>query len=101
MYPTLIFGERTHPAAWMASETARLCAGLQAIGCRQGETVAVMLRNGPALVALALAFRQAGLFFVAINWHFKAAETNYLLLDSGAKALFIHDDLIDQVQSGL
>ena len=101
MFPTLMVGDRTYPPAWMETETARLCAGLQALGCKQGDTVAVMLRNGPALVALVLAFRQAGLFVVAINWHFKAAEVNHLLLDSGARTLFIHDDLIEQVSEGL
>ena len=101
MFPTLIFKDRTFSAGWFQEETARLCAGLHASGCQQGDTVAVMLRNGPAFVALALACRQADLFLVAINWHFKSAEARYLLVDSGARMLFLHDDLLDQVRSGL
>ena len=101
MYPTLIFGGQTYSPDWIEAEVSRLCAGVSAIGCKQGDTVAVMLRNGPAFVALALACRRAGLFVVAVNWHFKAAEVNYLLVDSGAKLLFVHDDLIEQVAAGL
>ena len=101
MYPTLIFARRSYSPHWMEAETSRLCAGLAASGCNQGDTVAIMLRNGPAFVALALACRRAGLFVVAVNWHFKAAEVNYLLIDSGAKIAFVHDDLIEQIDAGI
>ena len=101
MFATLVFAERSYPARWMADETARIRAGLHAAGCRAGDTVAAMLRNGPAFVALVLACRQAGMYLVAINWHFKAAEAGYLLVDSGARLLVVHDDLIEQVRTGL
>ena len=101
MFPTLVFAERRYPARWMADETARIRAGLHAAGLVPGDTVAAMLRNGPAFVALVLACRQAGVYLVAINWHFKAAEARYLLVDSGARLLVVHDDLIEQVRAGL
>ena len=101
MFFTLVFAERSYPARWMADETARIRAGLHAAGCRAGDTVAAMLRNGPAFVALVLACRQAGVYLVSINWHFKAAEAGYLLVDSGARWLVVHDDLIEQVRDGL
>lgn len=100
-YPTIVFSDRTFTPKWMEAEVERLCAGLEAAGVAHGQTVAVMMRNSPAYVALILACRRAGVYFVSLNWHCKPPEAAFMLEDSGAAMLFVHDDLIAQVLTGV
>ncbi|MGJ7529883.1 AMP-binding protein [Variovorax sp. GB1P17] len=86
---------------WMKAEIDRVLAGLHALECNEGTTIAAMLRNGPEYVALVLACRHAGLYLASVNWHFKALEANHVLVDSGARALFVHQDLLPQISEGL
>lgn len=101
MIPTLWFGGREYSPAWLKEEIDRTLAGLHALGCNEGSTVAAMLRNGPEYVAVVLACRQAGLYLASVNWHFKAMEARHVLVDSGARALFVHEDLLAQVSDGI
>lgn len=101
MVPTLWFGGRQYPAEWMRSEIQRILAGLHSLQCKEGDTVAAMLRNSPEYVALVLACRQAGLYLVSINWHFKALEAEYILSDSGARALFVDADLLGPIRAAI
>jgi long-chain acyl-CoA synthetase len=101
MLPTLVFNERVYSPAWMHDEMARVLAGLHALNCQQGDTIAVMLRNSPEYVALVLACRQAGLYLASINWHFKALEARHILEDSAARALFVHEDLLPAMHTGI
>jgi long-chain acyl-CoA synthetase len=101
MHPTLVFADQTWSPAAMAALADRISGGLRALGVREGDTAAVMLRNGPAYVAAAIACRRAGVYLVSINWHFKAAEAGFLLADSGARVLLVHDDLLAQIAGGV
>ncbi|MGO4331105.1 AMP-binding protein [Cupriavidus sp. 2TAF22] len=100
-YPKIIFSGRVFTPEWMEAEVERVSAGLQAAGVQHGQTVAVMMRNCPAYAALILACRRAGVYFVSLNWHCKAPEAAFMLEDSGAGLLFVHDDLIAQVIAGV
>jgi long-chain acyl-CoA synthetase len=100
MHPTLVFADRTWSPAAMAELADRISGGLRALGVREGDTAAVMLRNGPAYVATTIACRRAGVYLVSVNWHFKAAEAGFLLADSGARVLLVHDDLQAQIAGG-
>ena len=100
-YPTIVFSGRSFSPAWMEAEVDRLCAGLEAAGIAQGQTVAMMMRNCPAYAALILACRRAGVYFVSLNWHCKPPEAAFMLEDSGAAMLFVHDDLVAQVIAGV
>ena len=101
MIPTLVFGERVYAQDWMRGEIRRTLAGLHALHCKTGDTIAVMLRNSPEYVALVLACRQAGLYLASVNWHFKALEARHILEDSGARVLFVHEDLLASIQAGI
>jgi len=74
---------------------------MAAIGLKEGDTIALMLRNEPALMDIMLAARQLGLYFAPLNWHFKSEEAAYILRDCGAKALFTHTDLFQQIRDGV
>ncbi len=101
MLPTLWYKDRMYSSDWMESEIGRVLAGLHALGCEPGDTVSAMLRNSPQYVALILACRRAGLYLASVNWHFKALEAQHILTDSGARALFVDADLLEQVAGGI
>jgi long-chain acyl-CoA synthetase len=101
MFPTLSFGNEEIAPADLAAQAAKAAGFLASIGLADGDTFAVMLRNQPALVEIMLAARQLGAYFVPLNWHFTAAETNFILRDSGAKLLIIGGDLLPGVADGI
>jgi len=101
MYPELHADGRVLSPAEVAQETERVAAGLAALGVVEGQSVAMMLRNGVAAVAVVLACRRSGLYVVPVNWHFKAAEAAHVLTDSGADVLVVHADLLPQIADGL
>lgn len=101
MYPTVLFRNQYWSKAAIALLADRISRSLNALGVKEGGTVAVMLKNSPSYVATAIACRRAGIYLVSINWHLKADEVEFLLKDSGAQALIVHEDLINTIQSGI
>lgn len=77
--------------AELAARADQIGRGLQALGLTPGDTVAGMLPNGSAAIALYFAALQTGLYVVPVNWHLAAAEVAYILGDSGAGA-FVADE---------
>jgi long-chain acyl-CoA synthetase len=75
----------------LAAEADRIGRGLQDAGLRAGDSFAVLLPNGAAMVAAYFAALQTGLYIVPVNWHLVAAEVAYILRDSGA-AVFVADE---------
>jgi long-chain acyl-CoA synthetase len=88
-------GERLNYAE-LAARADRYARGLQDLGLRPGDTLAMMLPNGVDLVAVYFAATQIGLYVVPVNWHLVGAEVAYLLTDSQAK-VFIAHQRFDQV----
>ncbi|WP_116024100.1 AMP-binding protein [Thermomonospora umbrina] len=85
----------------LRARAARIAAGLDALGVGAGDRVAVMLRNEPAFLEVTEAAGLLGALPVPINWHWRAAELDHLLTDSGAKAVFVHTDLVSTVERAL
>jgi len=75
----------------------RFAGGLVAVGLAEGDAVAALLPNDPAYADVIRGCRVAGCTYCPINWHFKAAEVEYLLVDSAARVLVVHADLLDGV----
>jgi long-chain acyl-CoA synthetase len=101
MFPTLSFDRQSFDPGVVAAMVARTAGGLQRLGVEDGDTIALMSRNQPALLVAMLAARTLGAYFCAINWHFRAEEAGWILSDSGAKALFIDRDLVAQIADGI
>ena len=101
MFPTLSFGDQEFTPQEMSLLIAGVAGAMAAAGLKEGDTIALMLRNEPALIEVMLAARQVGLFFTPLNWHFKSEEAAYILRDCGAKALFVHADLHRQIADGI
>ena len=76
------------------SALLRAASGFAALGVRQGDCVALLLRNDFAFLEASLAAVRLGAYAVPINWHFKADEVAYVLADCGAKVLVAHADLL-------
>jgi long-chain acyl-CoA synthetase len=101
VFPTLSFGDKEFTPQEMSARSAQVAGAMAAIGLKEGDTIALMLRNEPALMDVMLAARQLGLYFTPLNWHFKSEEAAYIVRDCGAKALFTHTDLFQQIRDGI
>jgi long-chain acyl-CoA synthetase len=77
--------------AELARDADRYGRGLQALGLRPGSTVATLLPNGTAALAVYFAALQTGLYVVPVNWHLVGAEIAYILSDCGAEAFVAHE----------
>ena len=101
MVATVISADGTRDGAAIAERAARGVGGLDALGIRPGDVVAIMLRNEVSFLEAMLIARQAGCYSCPINWHYKADEAGYILRDCAAKALIVHADLLQQIASGI
>ena len=101
MFPTLSFADQEFTPEEMSARSAMVAGAMAAAGLKEGDTIALMLRNEPALMDVMLAARQLGLYFTPLNWHFKSEEAAYIIRDSGTKALFAHTDLFEQIADGI
>ena len=97
MRPTLVFHGQSIDADTFAQRQLRSAAALQAAGVRDGDVVALLLRNCPEAIELMLAVRHLGAQWCPINWHFKTDEVQYILSNSGAKVLIADADLLAAV----
>jgi len=101
MRPTLHFGARAESGDAFFQRTLRAAAALHELGIASSDAVALLLRNEPLLLEVALAARWLGAHWVPINWHFKADEVRHILEDSSARVLIGHADLLHAVQAGI
>ena len=90
---------RTRDAVLANAE--RAAQGFHASGVREGDIVALLLRNDFAFVEATQAAAMVGAYCVPINWHGKAQEVAYILGDARPKALVAHADLLGAVRSEL
>jgi long-chain acyl-CoA synthetase len=101
MTAALVFGSEEISAGELERRIACGASALEAAGIREGDVVALMLRNEPAYFEAMLACRLLGAYHCPINWHFKAEEAGFILRDSSAKVLVISPELQAQIQGGI
>ena len=101
MTATLVTGPVMRGSAELDERAARLAGGWIAAGLREGDVVAVLLRNEAAFADVILACRIAGIYYCALNWHLAPNEIAFILLDSGARTLIGSRDLIDALADSL
>ncbi|MBV8986339.1 MAG: AMP-binding protein, partial [Acidimicrobiia bacterium] len=73
--------------AQLEERSRRFANALRARGVGVGDHIAILLENNCAFLEVAWAAQRAGLHYTAVNSHLLAAEVEYILSDSGAKAL--------------
>ena len=76
-----------------AERCARLAAGLRAAGLAPGDRIALFMGNGAAYLDLMWASWWAGLVVVPINAKLHAKEAAWIVEHSGARWVFVADDL--------
>jgi long-chain acyl-CoA synthetase len=98
---TIVCGERRASLDHLTERAAKAAEGLKSLGVGRGDRVAIFLRNDIAYVEASLAIGMLGAYSTPVNWHYTAAEAQYLFENSGAKALIIHADLIGPVRKAI
>ena len=68
---------------------------MQALGIGKGDHVAILMPNGEQWLALFYGAALIGAVTVPVNTRFKAAEIDFCLKQSGAKALFYVDRFLN------
>src|SRR6185436_1688955 len=66
-----------------------------AAGLRFGDHIAVLMENRPEFFEVCWAAQRSGLYYTAINWHFNADETAYILDDCDSQVLVISETFRD------
>ena len=95
--PALIQGDRMIVWREFDARTNSLARAMRAGGLETGDRVAVLARNIPEYIEIAAAAFKARLTYVNINYRYTTAEIEYVLQDSGARALFYQGDFADVV----
>src|SRR5438445_13393458 len=93
----IISGPRRRGHDEIADRTDRITSGLQKLGVRQGDSVAMLMRNDIAFIEAAYAAMRLGAYGVPVNWHFKPEEINYVLKDSGTSVLIAPAEMLHQL----
>ena len=83
LYPAgtvVTFGE-------MEARANQLAHYFRSQGLQEGDAVAILMENTEHMHTVMWAARRSGLYYVPINTHLTAAETAYIVDNSGAKAI--------------
>ena len=90
--PFVIGEEETLSYAGLAARSAGLARGLIARGVRAGERVALVLPNGPDMIAARFAVARAGAVAVPVSFRLHARELAQVLAQSEASALITMEE---------
>ena len=83
----------------LAERSARIANGLQALGVRPGDRVAMLLGNSPVCAELPFGITLAGGIMVNVNERLKQEEIAYILQDSGACAVVTVQGLLGALET--
>jgi fatty-acyl-CoA synthase len=89
--PAESWGEVTYGE--MARRARAMAAGLDALGVRQGERVAMVSHNSARLLTALFGVSGSGRILVPINFRLVAEEVEYIVAHSGARVLLIDPEL--------
>jgi acyl-CoA synthetase (AMP-forming)/AMP-acid ligase II len=85
----------TYPA--VNKRVNRLAHGLIGMGLSKGDKVAVLLENSIEIIEIYLATAKTGIVIVPINFRLVGQEVTYIVNNSDAKAMIVHDQFADNV----
>ena len=94
--PALHDGDRVVSRAALRQGAAQAARGLQQLGLRRGDAVAVWLPNGAAWLQLLWAAARLGVLVVPVSTRYKAPESAHLLTVSRARLLVFGTRFLDQ-----
>jgi acyl-CoA synthetase (AMP-forming)/AMP-acid ligase II len=88
----------------MNSRINKLANSLTSLGLQKGDKVAVLLENCIEICELFMATAKAGIVIVPINFRLVSAEVEYIVNNSDARAMVVHDQftpVVDPIRSSL
>jgi len=86
----IMAGSGTVVSYGQLEERSRRCAQLlRGLGLVVGDTVAICMDNNPRYYELCWAAQRSGLYYTCISNRLTAPEAEYIVRDSGARALFL------------
>ena len=97
----LISGKQRIPLGEFHHRSRQVARGLSEAGISEGDSVALLLRNDVPFLEVTFAAAVLGAYSVPINWHFKQAEIEYILVNCEAKVLVVHADLALKLPASL
>ncbi|MDX1709126.1 MAG: AMP-binding protein [Desulfobacterales bacterium] len=89
--------ERAFTYPQMNSRINKLANSLTSLGLQKGDKVAVLLENCIEICELFMATAKAGIIIVPINFRLVSSEVEYIVNNSDAKAMVVHDRFADVV----
>lgn len=93
----VILDQRSVERDALMQRAMRAARGLHEMGVREGDAVALLLRNDFAFFEAQQAAAALGAYAVPINWHGKPEEVLYIVNDVQPKVLVAHADLLAPV----
>lgn len=94
-------GGRSHTFGELLKKSNQIAQGLQALGLVEGDNVAVLLPNCLEVFEIFFATSQVGLYFTSVNHFLTATEIAYILDNSEAKRLFVHEAYREKLTGAL
>ena len=91
--PSPHFEDRTWTYQQLEEASTRVAAGLLDLGLRKGDRVAAFGKNSDAYVLLWFGVVKAGLVHVPVNFALTGRELEYILRQSGTRAVFVDEGL--------
>ncbi len=76
----------------------KLADSLLKLGLQKGDKVAVLMENSIEIVEIFLATAKTGIIIVPINFRLVGQEVSYIVNNSDARALIVHDEFAPVVQ---
>ena len=96
--PAVIHGDRVYNYAQFHDRVKRLGSALQAAGVGQGDRVAILAPNIPAMLEAMFGPMRVGAVLVPLNIRLSPREIAYILDHSGAKVLIFDSELAGTVR---
>jgi fatty-acyl-CoA synthase len=97
--PAIIYYGNRISYRQLKQEAEQVAAGLAAKGVRKGDRVALYMQNAPQFVIAFYGILRANAMVVPLNPMLLENEIDYMLLDSGAKVIFVGQDLAGRVMA--
>ncbi|MBU3917676.1 AMP-binding protein [bacterium] len=91
--------QRAYTYPQVNTRVNKLAHSLHSLGLKKGDKVAVVLENCIEIVEIFLATAKTGIIIVPINFRLVGREIEYIVNNSDAKALVVHEGFIQNVES--
>jgi acyl-CoA synthetase (AMP-forming)/AMP-acid ligase II len=97
----IVFAGQRYSFSEVATEVDILVAGLQKLGLKSGDRIALLGENCPEYIHTLFAASKLGCVVLPLNYRLAPAELIFIIADSQAKLLLVPDDYMQTLLSGI